>query len=102
MSNPIGRPSDVATLDAILHVLYEVISGPAGHARDWDRFRSLFLAGGRLIPIISIPGEEPRVRLLSVEEYIQRVEPLFTRRVSDCPEAPRSVQSTRDHRSRRR
>ncbi len=77
MSNPIAPPSDVATLDSILHALYEVISGPAGHPRDWGRFRSLFLAGGRLIPIVSIPGEEPRVRLLSVEEYIQRVEPIF-------------------------
>lgn len=37
-------------MDAILHALYDVISGPAG-PRDWGRFRSLFVPGGRLIPI---------------------------------------------------
>jgi hypothetical protein len=71
------RPSDVATLDAILHALYEAISGPAGQPRDWDRFRSLFLPGGRFMPIVSIPGEKPGVRFLSTEDYIHRVEPIF-------------------------
>src|SRR5512141_2157650 len=74
MTTPTAR---VATLDAILHTLYAVISGPAGQPRDWDRYRSLFLPDARLMPIISIPGEKSRVRLLSVEDYIQRVEPIF-------------------------
>lgn len=77
MSSPAVRPSDVATLDAILHALYEVISGPAGQPRDWDRYRSLFLPGARLMPIVSIPGENARVRFLSAEDYIRRVEPIF-------------------------
>ncbi len=77
MLTPVVRPSDIATLDAILHALYDAISGPAGQPRDWDRFRSLFLPGGRLMPIISIPGEKPGVRFLSVEDYIHRVEPIF-------------------------
>jgi len=29
--------------------VYDVISGPAG-PRNWDRFRSLFVPGARLIP----------------------------------------------------
>ena len=77
MSSPIARRSDVATLDAILHAFYEVISGPAGQQRDWDRFRSLFQAGGRLIPIVSVPGEEARARFLTPEDFIHRVEPIF-------------------------
>ncbi len=77
MSTPAAPPSDVATLDGILHALYEVISGRAGQPRDWDRFRSLFLPGGRLMPVVSIPGEKPRVRLLSPEDYIRRVEPIL-------------------------
>ena len=77
MSSPMVRPSDVATLDAILHALYEVISGPAGQPRDWDRYRSLFLPGARLMPIVSIPGEKAGVRFLSAEDYIRRVEPIF-------------------------
>jgi hypothetical protein len=71
------RPSDVATLDAILHAFYKAISGPAGQPRDWDRFRSLFIPGGRLMPIVSIPGEKRGVRFLSAEDFIHRVEPIF-------------------------
>ena len=77
MSTLTPRPSDVATLDAILHAFYETVSGAVGQARDWDRFRSLFLPGGRLMPVISSAGEKTGVRLLSTEEFIQRVEPIF-------------------------
>lgn len=73
------RPSDVATLDAILHALYETVSGPMGQPRDWDRFRFLFLPGARLMPIVSIPGEKAGVRLLSTEDFIRRVEPIFAK-----------------------
>lgn len=75
MSNPPARPSDVNSPEAILHASYEVISGPAGQPRDWDRFRSLFIPGARLMPVIS--GENPRVRVLTPEDYIRRVEPIF-------------------------
>lgn len=79
MPTPNARVSDVNTLDAILQTLYEVISGPAGQPRDWDRYRSLFLPEARLMPVVSIAGEKVRVRLLSVEDYIRRVEPIFAK-----------------------
>ena len=67
-----ARPADVASLDAILSALYEVISGPEGQARDWDRFRSLFAPGARLIPVaVSDKAVEPAVtRVLDVEGFI--------------------------------
>ena len=77
MPTPIARPSDVATIDAILHALYEVNSGPAGQPRDWDRLRSLFLPDARIIPVVSTPGEPARARLLTIEDFIRRVEPIF-------------------------
>jgi hypothetical protein len=77
MSAPAAAPSDVATLDAILHALYETISGPAGQPRDWDRFRSLFYPGARLMPVVSPPGETPRVRVLDPEGYIHRAQPIL-------------------------
>jgi hypothetical protein len=79
MPTPMVRPSDVATLDAILNALYETVSGPVGQPRDWERFRSLFLPGARLMPVVSMPGEKAGVRLLSTEDFIQRVEPIFAR-----------------------
>ena len=53
---PRANPADVASVDAIIAALYDVISGPAGQARDWTRFRSLFVPGARLIPTIHPPG----------------------------------------------
>lgn len=68
------RASDVSTLDGIIAAMYDVISGPAGQPRDWNRFRSLYIEGARLIPIPK-GGQPPR--LLSPEDYIRRVEPIF-------------------------
>jgi hypothetical protein len=52
---PAANPSDVGSIDAILHAAYDTISGPAGQQRDWKRFRSLFVAGARLIPVVPDP-----------------------------------------------
>ncbi len=67
--------ADVSSIDAILHATYDAISGPRGQARDWQRFRSLYHPDARLMPIVG--GETPHVRVLTVEQYIQRVEPIF-------------------------
>jgi len=69
--------SDVSTLDGILHASYDVLSGPAGKPRDWERYRTLFIDGARLFVVVAVPGEKPHVRQLSVEDYIRRVEPIF-------------------------
>ena len=68
--------SDVSTLDAILHTSYEILSGPVGKARDWERYRTLFVDGARLMPVVALGGK-PHVRQLTVDDYIQRVEPIF-------------------------
>jgi hypothetical protein len=39
------RPEDVATVDGIIAAFYDVISGPAGEARQWDRDATLYLPG---------------------------------------------------------
>ena len=74
---PAARPSDVASIDAIIASLYEVISGPMKVPRDWDRFRSLFAPGARLIPITRRPGVAPETRVLSPDDYVERTSKLF-------------------------
>ncbi|HEX7117910.1 MAG TPA: hypothetical protein VF212_03935 [Longimicrobiales bacterium] len=78
---PPADPADVASIDAIIAALYDVISGPAGQARDWDRFRSLFVPGARLIPV-AVPrdGGPARTRMASVERYIARSGPIMLER----------------------
>ncbi len=50
---PDADPADVSSVDAIITALYDVISGPVGEERDFDRFRSLFSPHGRLLPTTS-------------------------------------------------
>ena len=74
-----ARPADVETLDGIVAALYDVISGPVGQKRDWDRMRSLFLPGARLIPTGPDPAGGHRARVLTVEDYITQVGPNLER-----------------------
>ncbi|HKP72195.1 MAG TPA: hypothetical protein VJT82_04610 [Pyrinomonadaceae bacterium] len=69
-ATPAANPSDVSSLDAILAAVYDVISGPKGKARDWDRFRSLFVPGARLIPTGKRQAGDVASRVLTVEEFI--------------------------------
>jgi len=72
---PAPRAEDVASSEAIVAALYDVISGDAGVQRDWNRFRSLFHPSGRLVAI-GAPAEGPAVlRVLTPDDYIARAEP---------------------------
>jgi len=75
-----ANPTDVSSLDSIMKAVYDVISGDAGKARDWDRFRTLFHADARLIPT----GKNPQTgvvtaRVLTPEDYIKRSEPFLVK-----------------------
>ncbi len=70
-TTPAAKPADVASIDAILAAVYDTISGPAGQPRDWDRFRSLFVPGARLIPTVKRPDGEFVSRVLDVEMFIR-------------------------------
>lgn len=75
---PLAKPADVSSPDAILAATYDVISGPAGQKRDWDRFRSLFLPGARMAAVI--PGKDGNglsARSFTPEEYIAFGDPYF-------------------------
>jgi hypothetical protein len=88
-SAAVANPADVASIDAIIAAAYDVISGPAGQERDWNRERSLFIPGARLIPTAAKPGvtseskpdghfgqitSESKIapQILDVEAYIAR------------------------------
>lgn len=75
VARPAANPADVASVDAIIKTLYDVISGPAGQKRDWDRMRSIFVPHARLMPTGQRPGGGAGVSVLSVEDYINRAGP---------------------------
>ena len=66
-------PADVSTLDGIIAALYDVISGPAGEAREWGRFHGLFIPeGARLIPSGQGPQGQRGYQVWTPEEYVTR------------------------------
>lgn len=72
-----ANPNDVKTIDAIITSLYDVISGPAGQTRNWNRMRSLFLPEGRLSATGQRPSGEVAKRIMTVEEYINTSGPIL-------------------------
>ena len=72
--------ADCSSIEAIINAAYHGISGPAGKPRDWERQRSLFLPGARLIPTAMAAGvNEGRLgpQFLDHDDYVARVEPYF-------------------------
>ncbi len=65
---------DVASVDAIVGALYDVISGEAGVARDWDRFKNLFTADARLIPTSKNQERKISYATLTPSDYTQLFE----------------------------
>ena len=72
-----ANPADVASMDAIIKSVYSVISGDAGVKRDWNRFRSLFYPGARLIPTGKNREGKIGGRVITPEEYIERSGPFL-------------------------
>ncbi len=72
---PGPRPEDVASVDGVIAALYEVISGPAGQPRNWDRFRGLFAPGARLIPTGRRPDGSHLMRVLTPDDYAANIGP---------------------------
>ena len=64
--------ADRAGIDATMHGVYDVISGPAGQKRDFDRMRSLF-APGALLRVITPKG----IRGGSLDDYIAKSGPIL-------------------------
>jgi hypothetical protein len=64
--------SRFTSVDGVIHTLYDVISGPAGHERDWDSFRTLFAENARMY--ISVPDNDNNLVLKSItpDEYVER------------------------------
>ena len=68
---------DVLSPESIVAAVYEVISGPAGQKRNWDRMRTLFVPDARMIPTGKRPTGESTRRVLTVEEYITNSGPFL-------------------------
>jgi hypothetical protein len=73
---PAPKKEDVATMDGILHAMYDSISGPAGD-RDWNRFRSLFVPQVRFTQTGKKPDGSVFVNPMNEEEFIRLATDVF-------------------------
>lgn len=85
--------ADTASLDELVAALYEIVSGPAGERRDWDRFRALFAPSARLLPL-QLGTDGLRVPFpLTPAEFVERAGMYFSERGFFERELGRSVES---------
>lgn len=72
-----ARPEDVSSIEAIVAIDYKLISGRADEKRDWDRMKTLFAPGARLMPIERDKNGNVVARVFSVDEFIESRSPLL-------------------------
>jgi hypothetical protein len=75
---PIAAAGDVESAKAIISAVYDVISGPAGAERDWDRMRSLFLPGAQLTPSFERPDGGYGFQYMALEDWIESARGWFS------------------------
>ncbi|MGA2346013.1 MAG: hypothetical protein ABSF93_08415 [Candidatus Sulfotelmatobacter sp.] len=75
---PAPKPEDVKSIDAIMHAAYDAISGPAG-ARDWNRFRSIFLPQARFTQVGKGPDGATFVISWGVDEFVRDAGAVFAK-----------------------
>lgn len=63
---------DRSSPEAVSKALYQVISGGAEEPRDWERFRSLFLGGARIVAVRFDEQGRSQGRDLSVDDFVER------------------------------
>jgi hypothetical protein len=76
---PAADPADVSSVDAIITAVYDVISGDAGVARDWDRWHTLFAEGATLSAVVRGQNGAPRRVIMTPESYAAQSGPVLER-----------------------
>lgn len=71
-TNRAAAPADVATPEALVKALYETVQRAPGERFQWDRMRTLFLPGARMIPNTEQSGGQFVV--LTVDEFITLID----------------------------
>jgi hypothetical protein len=79
-ATPAAPAADLGTIEGIIDAMYATVSAPAGQPRDWERFRTFFLPGARMIPTnraihYGQGGHPPDV--MDIETFIRTTAPVL-------------------------
>ncbi len=78
LSSRPAAQADVATLDGIIAAFYDVVSGPAGVARDWSRDSTLYTVGVRFAYEVG-PANQRRWQSVDHATYARQAGPALER-----------------------
>jgi len=70
------RPEDVGTIDGIIKAFYDVISGPAGTPRQWQRDSTLYTSRVRFVAM-SVHEGRPVAAVMDHAEFVARYNRAF-------------------------
>ena len=82
---------DAKSVESIVGALYDVLSGPRGTPRNWERFRALFSDGARLIATHAEAGATSRATVMTPDDYAAAATPVLERGVFER-EVSRSIE----------
>jgi hypothetical protein len=66
------RADDVASIDGIMKAFYEVISGPAGQARQWSRDRTLYIPDIRFVAMAEDKSGLAVAHVVSHQQFVDQ------------------------------
>jgi hypothetical protein len=72
-----ARKEDVASIDAIVNATYDVISGKADDVRDWERMKSLYIPGARVIPFDASPEGRAVPNVMTPDQFVESRSPIL-------------------------
>ena len=75
IQTPAVPSTDGKSEDSIIKALYQVISGPAGEKRNWDRFRGLFGPKATLSALVKDKAGKTVCVVMTPEDYVSRSGP---------------------------
>jgi hypothetical protein len=68
------RPEDVSTIDGMIKAYYEIVSGPAGQARQWDRDATLYIPNVRFVIVSEDATGKTTAVSMSHQEFVDSSE----------------------------
>ncbi|HEY3202286.1 MAG TPA: nuclear transport factor 2 family protein [Thermoanaerobaculia bacterium] len=71
------RAEDVSSIDGMIKAYYDVISGPAGKAREWGRDRTLYIEDLRFVSVDVDKQGRAAPRIMDHQAYVDRTDVAF-------------------------
>ena len=94
------RDEDVASIDGVIKAFYEVISGPAGQARQWSRDRTLYIPDVRFVAMSEDKSGKPRAQIVSHQQFVDESNAIIVKDGFYESEIHRVTAKIRPHRPR--